>query len=63
MQYILVPLPPSFPSLLASTSSSSGGFFGVSPKGRRQEEVVQRLADMIGSNVKLYDMTLQGRRI
>lgn len=35
------------------------GFFGLSPKGRRQSEVIQKLAEMIGSNVKLYDMTLQ----
>ncbi len=35
------------------------GFFGASPKGRRQAQVIQKLADMIGSNVKLYDMTLQ----
>ena len=43
----------------ACPSGGSVGFFGVSPKGRRQAEVVQRLAEMIGSNVKLYDMTLQ----
>ena len=43
----------------AAASSVSAGFFGVSPKGRRQAEVVRRLAEMIGSNVKLYDMTLQ----
>lgn len=35
------------------------GFFSSSPKGRRQSEVIQKLAEMIGSNVKLYDMTLQ----
>lgn len=34
-------------------------FFALSPKARRQLEVIQRLADMIGNNVKLYDMTLQ----
>ena len=39
--------------------SSGGFFFSASPKGRRQAEVIQRLAEMIGSNVKLYDMTLQ----
>ena len=43
----------------AAGSTVSTGFFGVSPKGRRQAEVVRRLAEMIGSNVKLYDMTLQ----
>ncbi len=41
------------------TTSSVGGFFGASPKARRQAEVIQRLSAMIGSNVKLYDMTLQ----
>jgi len=35
------------------------GFFAGSPKSRRQAEVVQKLAEMIGTNVKLYDMTLQ----
>ena len=35
------------------------GFFSVSPKSRRGGSVIQKLADMIGSNVKLYDMTLQ----
>ena len=35
------------------------GFFASSPKGRRQKEVIQKLAEMIGKNVKLYDMTLQ----
>lgn len=34
-------------------------FFGPSPKNRRQGEVVQKLAHMIGSNIKLYDMVLQ----
>jgi len=35
------------------------GFFTGSPKSRRQAEVIQKLAEMIGTNVKLYDMTLQ----
>jgi hypothetical protein len=35
------------------------GFFSGSPKSRRQSAVIQKLADMIGYNVKLYDMTLQ----
>ena len=35
------------------------GFFAGSPKSRRQAEGVQKLAEMIGTNVKLYDMTLQ----
>ncbi|XP_055681580.1 negative elongation factor B [Lutzomyia longipalpis] len=34
-------------------------FFTPSPKIRRQGEVVQKLANMIGNNVKLYDMVLQ----
>ena len=34
-------------------------FVTGSPKSRRQAEVVQKLAEMIGTNVKLYDMTLQ----
>lgn len=34
-------------------------FFTPSPKLRRQGEVVQKLAHMIGTSVKLYDMVLQ----
>lgn len=34
-------------------------FFTPSPKNRRQGEVVQKLAHMIGNSVKLYDMVLQ----
>jgi negative elongation factor B len=34
-------------------------FFTPSPKVRRQGEVVQKLAHMIGKSVKLYDMVLQ----
>ncbi|CAO1395031.1 unnamed protein product [Diamesa tonsa] len=34
-------------------------FFSPSPKNRRQGEVVQKLANMIGNSVKLYDMVLQ----
>ncbi|XP_072942529.1 negative elongation factor B [Epargyreus clarus] len=34
-------------------------FFSPSPKVRRQGAVVQKLAHMIGSSVKLYDMVLQ----
>ncbi|KAK0180689.1 hypothetical protein PV327_003047 [Microctonus hyperodae] len=34
-------------------------FFSPSPKVRRQGEVVQKLAHMIGQSVKLYDMVLQ----
>merc|ERR1719511_646111 len=39
--------------------SNSGGFFSLSPKARRQGTVIQKLSEMIGSNVKLYDITLQ----
>merc|ERR1719511_366605 len=42
-----------------SIVSTSGGFFSLSPKARRQGTVIQKLSEMIGSNVKLYDMTLQ----
>lgn len=34
-------------------------FFSPTPKVRRQGEVVQKLANMIGNSVKLYDMVLQ----
>lgn len=34
-------------------------FFQPTPKVRRQGEVVQKLANMIGTSVKLYDMVLQ----
>ncbi|TDG48440.1 hypothetical protein AWZ03_005185 [Drosophila navojoa] len=34
-------------------------FFQPTPKVRRQGEVVQKLANMIGNSVKLYDMVLQ----
>lgn len=34
-------------------------FFTPTPKTRRQEDVVQKLAHMIGNSVKLYDMVLQ----
>uniref|UniRef100_A0A4W5R1W8 Negative elongation factor complex member B n=2 Tax=Hucho hucho TaxID=62062 RepID=A0A4W5R1W8_9TELE len=34
-------------------------FFSPSPKARRQGEVVLKLIQMIGKNVKLYDMVLQ----
>ncbi|XP_043472803.1 negative elongation factor B [Leptopilina heterotoma] len=34
-------------------------FFTPSPKVRRQGEVVQKLAHMIGHSIKLYDMVLQ----
>jgi len=41
------------------THESGTGFFSGSPKSRRQSEVIQKLSEMIGTNVKLYDMTLQ----
>ncbi|XP_059484966.1 negative elongation factor B [Neocloeon triangulifer] len=34
-------------------------FFSPSPKIRRQGEVVQKLANMVGNSVRLYDMVLQ----
>ena len=34
-------------------------FFAPSPRSRRQMEVVQKLTQMVGKNVKLYDMVLQ----
>merc|ERR1719512_493964 len=41
------------------THEGGPGFFAGSPKSRRGGTVIQKLADMIGTNVKLYDMTLQ----
>lgn len=41
------------------TYETGPGFFNGSPKSRRQAEVIQSLSEMIGNNVKLYDMTLQ----
>ena len=43
----------------ALAGTDDQGFFSSSPKFRRQSEVIQKLSDMIGNNVKLYDMTLQ----
>ncbi|XP_053328309.1 negative elongation factor B [Spea bombifrons] len=45
--------------LLSNDLSVLHNFFSLSPKGRRQGEVVQKLTQMIGKNVKLYDMVLQ----
>jgi len=45
--------------LIFTREQGSAGFFAISPKGRRQAKVIQKLAEMIGSNVNLYDMTLQ----
>ncbi|XP_029468517.1 negative elongation factor B [Rhinatrema bivittatum] len=45
--------------LFSSDLSVLHNFFSLSPKTRRQGEVVQKLTQMIGKNVKLYDMVLQ----
>ena len=45
--------------LLFNHENGDQVFFSVLPKTRRQDEVVQRLAKMIGNNIKLYDMVLQ----
>ncbi|XP_066436534.1 negative elongation factor B [Eleutherodactylus coqui] len=45
--------------LLSSDLSVLHNFFSLSPKTRRQGEVVHKLTQMIGKNVKLYDMVLQ----
>jgi len=46
-------------SVLFDHLNLSNPFFSSSPKIRRQSEVVQKLAHMIGNSVKLYDMVLQ----
>lgn len=46
-------------NVLFDHTNLSTQFFGPSPKVRRQGEVVQKLAHMIGNSVKLYDMVLQ----
>lgn len=46
-------------SSLVSVEVSSQSFFTLTPKVRRQNEVVQQLLKMVGKNVKLYDMVLQ----
>ncbi|KAL1517067.1 hypothetical protein ABEB36_000880 [Hypothenemus hampei] len=46
-------------NVLFDHQNLSTQFFGPSPKVRRQGEVVQKLAHMIGNSVKLYDMVLQ----
>jgi len=45
--------------LLFDQCNLSNLFFSPSPKVRRQGEVVQKLANMIGNNIRLYDMVLQ----
>lgn len=44
---------------LFSHENSSSTFFLLSPKARRQGEVVQKLTLMVGKSVRLYDMVLQ----
>lgn len=44
---------------LFSHENSTSVFFSLSPKGRRQGEVVQKLTNMVGKSVRLYDMVLQ----
>ncbi|KAK3538905.1 hypothetical protein QTP86_020169, partial [Hemibagrus guttatus] len=46
-------------ALFSNDLSILHNFFSPSPKTRRQGEVVQKLTQMIGKNVKLYDMVLQ----
>uniref|UniRef100_A0A6Q2YWP3 Negative elongation factor complex member B n=1 Tax=Esox lucius TaxID=8010 RepID=A0A6Q2YWP3_ESOLU len=46
-------------ALFSSDLSVLHNFFSPSPKARRQGEVVLKLTQMIGKNVKLYDMVLQ----
>uniref|UniRef100_A0A8D3B8Z6 Negative elongation factor complex member B n=1 Tax=Scophthalmus maximus TaxID=52904 RepID=A0A8D3B8Z6_SCOMX len=46
-------------ALFSSDLSILHNFFSPSPKMRRQGEVVLKLTQMIGKNVKLYDMVLQ----
>lgn len=46
-------------SALFNHENSSLSFFSPSPRSRRQGEVVALLTDMVGKNIKLYDMVLQ----
>ncbi|CAC5358652.1 COBRA1 [Mytilus coruscus] len=46
-------------SSLFNHEHSSLTFFLPSPRTRRQTDIVQKLAEMVGRNVKLYDMVLQ----
>ncbi|XP_052091452.1 negative elongation factor B-like [Mytilus californianus] len=46
-------------SSLFNHEHSSLTFFLPSPRTRRQSDIVQKLAEMVGRNVKLYDMVLQ----
>ncbi|XP_034996904.2 negative elongation factor B-like [Zootoca vivipara] len=46
-------------ALFSGNLSVLHNFFSPTPKMRRQGDVVQKLTQMIGKNVKLYDMVLQ----
>ncbi|XP_076093135.1 negative elongation factor B-like [Mytilus galloprovincialis] len=46
-------------SSLFNHEHNSLTFFLPSPRTRRQTDIVQKLAEMVGRNVKLYDMVLQ----
>ncbi|XP_014385174.1 PREDICTED: negative elongation factor B [Myotis brandtii] len=46
-------------ALFSTELSVLHNFFSPSPRTRRQGEVVQKLTQMVGKNVKLYDMVLQ----
>ncbi|XP_077987149.1 negative elongation factor B-like [Glandiceps talaboti] len=45
--------------LVGMESINTTFFFGTSPKQRRQGDVVVKLTEMVGKNIKLYDMVLQ----
>lgn len=45
--------------LFGSDRVNSHMFFSVPPKTRRQGDVVQKLTEMVGKSIKLYDMVLQ----
>ena len=45
--------------MLFNTEGFTNNFFTLSPKVRRQTGVIQGLTNMIGKNIKLYDMVLQ----
>nr|CAG4635344.1 EOG090X0363 [Artemia franciscana] len=45
--------------VLFNIENLTNSFFSPSPKIRRQAPIVQKLANMIGNNIKLYDMVLQ----
>lgn len=44
---------------LLLSHDSLANFFELTPRARRQGKIVQKIVDMIGRNVKLYDMLLQ----